>query len=215
LNEKSDNVVEYAPRRRHHLSRLTKQVTLIIFAILIAVLLAPRAYQQIHRKRLAAQMADYVMSAASPVVDHTPTNHAFLLTISLIPVPSSFEEILPASGATLFVGELVDKPGTVRLVRICGSVGSNLTNLITFSSYSINHGDLNDAVVVTQVPLSWDRGRTRLRLFAGQRDLENLSHVTIEYSIDDTKGIIDGWLNDDGTMLFELREDSNPTTQTR
>jgi hypothetical protein len=45
-----------------------------------------------------------------------------------------------------------------------------------------------------------------LRLFAGQPDANDASHFTIEYMLGDQRGVIDGWLKDDGSVLLEPRE---------
>ena len=45
-----------------------------------------------------------------------------------------------------------------------------------------------------------------LRLFAGQPDANDASHFTIGYVLGDQKGVIDGWLKDDGSVLLERRE---------
>ena len=45
-----------------------------------------------------------------------------------------------------------------------------------------------------------------LRLFAGQLDATDESHFTIDYAIGDQKGIIDGWVKDDGRVVLEKRE---------
>jgi hypothetical protein len=44
-----------------------------------------------------------------------------------------------------------------------------------------------------------------LRLFAGQPDATDASHFTIDYLLGDQKGVIDGWLKDDGSVLLERR----------
>lgn len=45
-----------------------------------------------------------------------------------------------------------------------------------------------------------------LRLFAGQPDASDASHFTIDYVLADQKGVIDGWLKEDGSVLLEKRE---------
>lgn len=45
-----------------------------------------------------------------------------------------------------------------------------------------------------------------LRLFAGQPDANDASHFTIDYTIGDAPGLIDGWLKEDGSVLLEKRE---------
>jgi hypothetical protein len=45
-----------------------------------------------------------------------------------------------------------------------------------------------------------------LRLFAGQADANDASHFTIDYVLGDQKGVIDGWLKDDGSVLLEKRD---------
>ena len=44
-----------------------------------------------------------------------------------------------------------------------------------------------------------------LRLFAGQPDVNDASHFTIDFVIGDAKGVIDGWLKEDGSVLLERR----------
>ena len=44
-----------------------------------------------------------------------------------------------------------------------------------------------------------------LRLFAGQPDPNDASHFTVDYAVGDVKGIIDGWLKEDGSVLLERR----------
>jgi hypothetical protein len=45
-----------------------------------------------------------------------------------------------------------------------------------------------------------------LRLFAGQADPNDASHFTIDYAFGDAKGVVDGWLKEDGSVLLEKRE---------
>jgi hypothetical protein len=48
-----------------------------------------------------------------------------------------------------------------------------------------------------------------LRLFAGQPDPNDASHFTIDYQIGEARGVIDGWLKEDGSVLLEKREVGN------
>ena len=45
-----------------------------------------------------------------------------------------------------------------------------------------------------------------LRLFPGQADANDASHFTIDYMIGEQKGVIDGWLKEDGSVVLERRE---------
>ena len=45
-----------------------------------------------------------------------------------------------------------------------------------------------------------------LRLFAGQVDANDASHFTIDYVLGEQKGVIDGWLKEDGSVVLEKRE---------
>jgi hypothetical protein len=45
-----------------------------------------------------------------------------------------------------------------------------------------------------------------LRLFAGRPDPNDASHFTIEYAVGDAKGLIDGWVKEDGGVVLERRE---------
>jgi hypothetical protein len=46
---------------------------------------------------------------------------------------------------------------------------------------------------------------TRFRLFAGQPDPADSSHFTIDYEADRVRGTIDGWLQDDDTIILKPR----------
>jgi hypothetical protein len=45
-----------------------------------------------------------------------------------------------------------------------------------------------------------------LRLFAGQPDASDPSHFTIDYAMGDARGVIDGWVKEDGSVLLEKRD---------
>jgi hypothetical protein len=45
-----------------------------------------------------------------------------------------------------------------------------------------------------------------LRLFAGQPDAGDASHFTIDYVLGEQRGVIDGWLKEDGSVVLEKRE---------
>lgn len=47
--------------------------------------------------------------------------------------------------------------------------------------------------------------RDQLRVFAGQADPSDASHFTIAYDLDGQPGVIDGWLNADGSVKLEPR----------
>ena len=53
--------------------------------------------------------------------------------------------------------------------------------------------------------IAFNAGDT-LRIYAGQRDPNDPSHVTIDYVLNGTTHTIDGWLEDTGFMRLELRE---------
>ena len=46
----------------------------------------------------------------------------------------------------------------------------------------------------------------RLRLYAGQPDPTDASHLTIGYELDGKKGMIDCWLQDDDTVEMKVRD---------
>lgn len=45
-----------------------------------------------------------------------------------------------------------------------------------------------------------------VRIFAGQADPSDRSHFTLDYEIDGERGVLDGYLQDDLTVLFKLRD---------
>jgi hypothetical protein len=53
-----------------------------------------------------------------------------------------------------------------------------------------------------------------IRFFAGQVDPADDSHFTIRFERDQEKGIVDGWLTDDGDMRLLVR-DANSNTPKR
>ena len=50
----------------------------------------------------------------------------------------------------------------------------------------------------------------RVRYFAGQADLNDASHFTVNYRGDSTTGVLDGYLRDDDIVKLELRLLSPP-----
>jgi hypothetical protein len=116
------------------------------------------------------------------------------------------------SFGTVFMHGLTSKGGTRRLVHIGLSV-SDPPGASTIVSFRI----------MSNPPVTWDnlaqapstRSREhfmgldtgqRLRLFAGQVDPADPSRFTIRYEAGQQKGMIDGQLQDDGTVKLAPRE---------
>lgn len=63
----------------------------------------------------------------------------------------------------------------------------------------------------TTLPLPADPGE--LQIFAGQIDAKNAAHFELTFAIGDRRGLIDGWLKNDDTIVLELRNPLIDSTQ--
>jgi hypothetical protein len=106
-----------------------------------------------------------------------------------------------ASDAILFLHERRAQNGRTRLVelQVDGGLGVGLSaSSAIYREDYVSFGDLF---------VSFRRTHTGvLRVYAGQPDPADASHLTIRYQIDTQSGIIDGWLENDHTVKLQVRD---------
>ena len=226
--------LDYAPTTdAPRAARVRRWVKLAIPALLIltAVMLAPRflrhasllvAQRQVRAhaapptqvvyendpaevKKLLAAQAGYASDAAQ--------TEAFLVSAAWMQFHGMRGGGYQSSG-TVYLGELRTKDGRRVLCSLDLSLssqptqrwGSIVARMIepgtTYRSPrhvspTIGRGDGSS--------IAFKAGDT-LRIYAGQRDPNDPSHVTIDYVLNGTTHTIDGWLEDIGFMRLELRE---------
>jgi hypothetical protein len=118
------------------------------------------------------------------------------------------------SWGTVYLGELQTKDGR----RVLCSLDLSISNSGTQHWASIGARMIEPGTTYrSPKPVSpcWTRGdggsialnkEDTLRVYAGQRDPNDASHVTIDYVLNGTTHTIDGWLEDTGFMRLEVRE---------
>ena len=114
--------------------------------------------------------------------------------------------------ANIFLHELRNRRGGRRLVAVdAGSwdvLSSVLTESISFTWRTVRPGNavtkpelLAQATVHRHVnPFS-----EGVRIWTGQADPHDPSHFTFEFQVGDRRGTFDGWLQDDDTVLIQVR----------
>jgi hypothetical protein len=109
--------------------------------------------------------------------------------------------------ATVFLGELKRADGARRLVSVDLAVGKDLSGA---PAVSMDYHVIKPAGVWERAELSSNQWYVLLeggvtKVYAGERDPGDASHLTIVVERGAAKQVIDGWLRGDGTMLFEGR----------
>ena len=118
------------------------------------------------------------------------------------------------SSGTVFAGELRTKAGRRVLCGIDLAITPAAPNRwVSMSARMIEPGTTyRSPRPVSPSVVRGDGGQVMvaqddtLRVYAGQRDPANESHVTIDYVLNGTRHTIDAWLEDEGTLLMESRD---------
>lgn len=122
--------------------------------------------------------------------------------------------------ATVFIRELRRPDGSTRLVVVEASPGlssmpDHLVTLLFAPPIRFDSTVISPGGILQQPQLcsntSWLTpfgfvNMTKFRLYAGQVDPTNPSHFTIAFDYPDHSGTIDGWLQPNDSILFELRD---------
>jgi hypothetical protein len=119
------------------------------------------------------------------------------------------------SGVMLFVHELRHKDGTPRLVAIeASNHPQTIPAEFNAATQTFEYTTIQPAGLFKYAKLSFnDSWKSTLKLQdgaplqinAGQPDPADPSHFTLQYHYANRRGIIDGWLNEDDTILLEPR----------
>jgi hypothetical protein len=111
--------------------------------------------------------------------------------------------------ATAFLGELRKQDGSKRLVSVDLFAAGNNGHGLMLDSQVIEPGSPMKRPEV--FPERWNSLVSLMkdgvidRLYAGVRDPSDASHFTLVYERGGKKGVIDGWLRSDDSILFEER----------
>ena len=226
--------LDYAPTTdAPRAARIRRWVKLAIPALLIvaAALLAPRFLRHASVLLAQRQLRAYAAPPTQVVFESDPAEAKKLLAAAAgytanaarteaYLVSTQWMQFYGERGGgyqswgTVYVGELQTKDGRRVLCSLDLSATSAPTNRwVSIGARMIEPG--NTYRSPRPVSPSWTRGDggairldpgDALRVYAGQRDPNDHSHVTIDYVLNGTNHTIDGWLEDTGFMRLELRE---------
>ncbi len=215
----------------HRSARVRRWMVTAGFAalLMVALWLVPRSYRHVQLLKWQERCLTYAAPATEPVYDNDPAEAKRLLTLprtyladprdgATFRLPIEWIQFYmaagfgPQSSGTVFLHQRSTPRGQRRLVAI-DLVFNPLSHerIITMS----------ERVLVPATPLRGPRAEPstirgdgllipvsptdRLRVFAGQPDPNDASHFTIEYDLNGTRHVLDGWLVDEATIKIEER----------
>jgi hypothetical protein len=208
--------LDYATARSGRRSALLQRAVLVLFIGLAIASATPLALSSLRHTRMrryfdqCAQMSPAAVTyreVISPATRPAP--------VPYMPAPWSNLNIdlgsTPISLGTLFLHEMHVPNGSSFLI------GMDLVNWRATDSQSVLMQTHARAVLppgrgaprygpATDPSLLLPRWRQNLILHGGRMDPKDPTHFTIEYELDDTQGIIDGWLKGEGAIELELRQ---------
>ena len=109
---------------------------------------------------------------------------------------------------TVFLHERISPGGHRRLLRV-QCVGDNALMLpnVGFASYVIEPAGLWAQPKSHSASVGDQSGKyAHAEIFFGQPDPSDASHFWIDFTVNERRGTIDGWLRDDDTVSFKLRD---------
>jgi hypothetical protein len=162
----------------------------------------------------------YDACAVSPAPSVARSEIAGRLSVSHFPrewndLNAGIWAYIPSSG-TIFLGKLTT-PDRSRefLVGVDLVSRSRAPTIITMRARTISRGGPFQAPYYGQASdqsVILPNYVERLVIAGGVIDPGDRSHFTVGYQADDAKGIIDGWLKDDETVILEPRAGAAPAT---
>ena len=203
--------LDYAPREAHEVHRAWIRRTIrIIFVLAVTtalIAIAIRLVRQALYLRVQRACMTHVLPPHTVVFQTMPTRSAnFAPVRTLVPIDSdttvfSHERWTPA-GASRYV--LVNYWWNSEEVVISGAQYLPAT-LMLKSRVSLLFPPKNSGLTLP----------ARARIFAGQPDPNDPTHLTIDYELDGQRHVIDGWLTSDGEVKLETRPIPADTPGTR
>jgi hypothetical protein len=222
-----------APQLRRHRrrGRIVLAVTLLALAAFLAAAL-PKALREYRLLSLQSQCLDYMPAADSIVFDSRPQSMpqwsrsdpqtisgnltGNIPFVAKVPVcwRAYYGQVYPPGMVTI---------GTAFLHRLRTPTGGQerlvAADLFHFKAHLEGIGITARVMIpgrLGRAPVERSQGGgewlvflptdgTSIEFHAGQPDRQNADHFSIEYSADEKRSVVDGWLRDDDSVYFQVR----------
>ncbi|MEO6436232.1 MAG: hypothetical protein ABIP55_10810 [Tepidisphaeraceae bacterium] len=205
------------PRRRRVLLFLVL-LALAAAAVPLAINYTRALAYRFQVRRSYDRCAEYAVAPSTLVYDESPSQADSPIKVNRISrIPPLWTDFCHAAGAgqirsngTLFLGERKSPSGDRLLIGVDITGWSRggpvilYCNARTFFPASVLELPHQTASLGTE-SINFGPTEGLLRLFAGQADPNDASHFTVAYTLSNQAGVIDGYLQNDGSVVLELR----------
>jgi hypothetical protein len=203
--------LEYEPRKKSRSRQWWNRIVLTGVAGIVAFLAVtrgPAVWWQIRLLYWQWRSEDFSQPPNHVVLDFDLRRNVFYSSAA-VSAPDNYRHFLynGASSLVVFSHLLRSASGQERIVGVDFYPRSGGGLQMVYVS-ALQLGNIVGAPVDTNqlcAGQSLPPFEKRLIVYAGQPDLRDHSHFTIDLDADDQRLHIDGWLRDDGTVLFESR----------
>ena len=207
--------LDYAQTSPWHQRRSSRRVVMLCFGVLLLGLCLRWGGSLVQRAKANYWFAQCVNHSSAPdEIAFEEDAAGSAVAGRQVPQWSSFYGTWSRAGlltrGTLFLHKRMSRSGNGRLVGVDLLNGRNGGVQMQSRVFEppVNPGPAKlKSATAREVELLKEPGG--LRIFAGQADPSDASHFTIAYQVRERRGLIDGWLKDDDTVLLEPREESN------
>ena len=210
-----------------------------VIAIVLAVLLPPAikfGSRGIYAMRIS-RLFERCVAAAPPAIAYSenPTEAQSVRALGgyevRVPNGERYAYLLPPAWADVLaaVNVNVSSRGTVYLGQRRSASSTMLVGVdvveiqrsgalrVSLATRTLDPGTTLSLPRLDTTTIRWltlSRTVGELRILGGQPDPNDSAHFTIRFTVNGAPGLIDGWLNDDGTTLLEVRDAATtlPTT---
>jgi hypothetical protein len=202
-SDRSTVPLEYAPQSREQLRAATwrKWTRRILWCALASVLTAVSV--RIARHALYLYRQHQLMTHSAPL---GPFEEDAAKNIGRVAWPSAATALLDTGNFPIFIHERRTSNGVSRLVvveEVCaGDNNAGIRHLFaaTYEPASLMPGSS------IKYQLSRTLSHPVMRILDAKPDADDVSHFTITYELDDQRGVIDGWLVDERSVVLEPRD---------
>jgi hypothetical protein len=204
--------LDYAPPSRWHRGRSARRIAALCLALIVAGLCVRWGGVLIHRVEARYWFGRCLSYSAKPnEVAYDGPHDAGWAAHAPRPWLKFFADWsgsgVPRSFGVLFLHERSTPSGERRLVAVdVVSVGAKRYLQVQSRVFAPPVGMAPARLTstgATTLPLPADPGE--LQIFEGLIDPKNASHFELTFAIGDRRGLIDGWLKNDNTVILELR----------
>lgn len=209
--------LQYAPApnaSRRKIVRWSAVITIACFAVAVSVRFAAPALHRFELIRLQNRCLDYQPAGKIALSWDAASDK----TTTIVPQPwgSFYAKLSPpgmVSSGTMFLGRLYTPEGLERLVAVDLSArrGSASATARMFEPGTLMRQPAEMHINIFANNMRFD-AKSSLTIYQGDRDPADSSHFTAPYEMDGRKGVIDGWITGDNTVVLEDRN-QNSTKQ--